>query len=252
MKPSVFIVGTPIGNLEDISRRAIDILKSVDIIFAEDTRHTRKLLTRHEIRGRLVSCHRFNEAARTKQAMESIADGATVALVTNAGMPGISDPGARLAAACRERGIAVAVVPGPSSVTAAVALSGFDGSRFLFEGFLPRGAGARQKRLAELRLMPYPVVLFESPYRCLRLLSEIESSHGDREIFIARELTKINEECLFGTAAQLRALIESRSGGTPERAVKGELALVLAPVSKSEIRNERERLPENLEKEARE
>lgn len=240
MKPSVFIVGTPIGNMADITQRAIDTLKSVDTIFAEDTRHTRKLLTRHGIGARMVSCHKFNEAARTQQVVESAAGGARLALVTNAGMPGISDPGARLAAACREHGIAVSVIPGPSSVTAAVALSGFDGSRFLFEGFLPRGGGARRKRLSELRLLPYPVVIFESPYRCLQLLSEIEISHGCRQVFMARELTKMNEECLCGTASQLRAILGSRSPCAPEQAVKGELVLVLAPAAKSEIRGNRD------------
>ncbi len=250
MNPSVFIVGTPIGNMEDITPRAIDTLKSVDMIFAEDTRHTRKLLTRHGIGARMVSCHKFNEAARTQQAIESVEGGATIALVTSAGMPGISDPGARLAAACREHGVAIAVVPGPSSVTAAVALSGFDGSRFLFEGFLPRGGGARGKRLSELRLLPYPVVIFESPYRCLKLLSEIELSHGDRLVFMARELTKMNEECLCGTAAQLRETLENRPSHAPERAVKGELVFVLAPAHKSEIRSNRDTLPNEQEKES--
>lgn len=237
MESSIFIVGTPIGNMEDITLRAIDTLRSVDIILAEDTRRTRKLLNRHGIHARMLSCHRFNEAARIRQVIDYIKTGLRVALVTNAGMPGISDPGNRLAAACRDHGINISVVPGPSSVTAAVALSGFGGGRFLFEGFLPRGMSARQKRLTELRAMSYPVVLFVSPYRCFRLLTELENIFGDRMIFAAREMTKLNEECIFGSSAEVReALARGDGPHASDKTVKGEITLVLAPASKDEIK----------------
>lgn len=222
--------------MEDISRRAINTLRSVDFILAEDTRHTRKLLSRHGIHGNLTSCHQFNEAARTQQVLDKVKSGSSIALVTNAGMPGISDPGSRLVAACREQGISVSVIPGPSSVTSAVALSGFGGARFLFEGFLPRKTAARERRLTQLRALPYPVVLFESPYRCLRLLAEMKESFAQRTILMARELTKINEECLWGTASEIYELLAQRGSQDSGRAVKGELVLVIAPASRAELR----------------
>ena len=236
MKPGVIIVGTPIGNLEDISIRALDTLRAVNFIFAEDTRHTRKLLNRHRISGNLISCHQFNEASRVQLVLNKIKSGASVALVTNAGMPCVSDPGARIVAACRKHGISISVIPGPSSVTAAIALCGFDGGRFLFEGFLPRKAGARKRRLADLRVLPYPVILFESPYRCLRLLTELEAVFGQREFFVARELTKMNEECLWGTAPAIHDTFLSSKPLNSSNAVKGELVIVIAPASKAELR----------------
>lgn len=218
--------------------RAIDTLRSVDIILAEDTRHTRKLLSRYDVRGRMLSCHRFNEASRIRHVVDKIGEGATVALVTNAGMPGISDPGARLATACRECGIPVSVVPGPSAVTAAIALAGFGGGRFLFEGFLPRGAAARQKRLVELHALPYAVVLFEAPRRFYRLLDELETAMGSRPVFIGRELTKLNEECFSGTASEIRETLARRNPQNDRRAIKGELVVVLAPASRAELKAE--------------
>jgi len=236
MKPGVFIVGTPIGNLEDISKRAIDTLQSVDFILAEDTRHTRKLLNRYQIKGNLISCHQFNEAARVQLVLNKVESGASVALVTNAGMPAVSDPGARVVNACYKKGIFVSVIPGPSSVTTAIALCGFSSDRFLFGGFLSRKTGARKRHLAELRFLPYPVVLFESPRRCLQLLDELNEFFGQREIFIARELTKINEECLYGTACSLHDELSGREKHGSLRALRGEFVIVIAPASKSELR----------------
>ena len=174
MKPGLYIVGTPIGNLDDITARALETLRNVDFILAEDTRHTRILLDRFSIKTYLISCHRFSECSRIPLALDKIRAGQAAALVTNAGMPGIADPGARIVRACRQNGIYLTVIPGPSSVTAAVALSGFGGGGFVCEGFLPRKKGARRRRLAELESMSLPIVILESPYRCLQFLEEIE------------------------------------------------------------------------------
>ena len=222
MTPGLYIVGTPIGNLADITLRALETLKAADLIAAEDTRHTRILLDRYEIRAPLASCHKFNEAARTEFILEKIRGGAAVALVTDSGMPAVSDPGSRVVAACRKAGFPVAVVPGPSAVSAAVALCGFGGGGYVFDGFLPPKSGARRKRLERLAGQDVPVVLFESPYRLLRLMGEIEEVMGARGLFVGRELTKHFEEHLAGTPAEIRAAFGTRS-------VKGELVVVIAP-----------------------
>jgi 16S rRNA (cytidine1402-2'-O)-methyltransferase len=220
MDPGLYIVGTPIGNLEDVTARALQALRDVDAILAEDTRHTRKLLDRYEIHKPMVSYHKFNEAARVDQVLERIRDGAAFALVTDSGMPAVSDPGARIVEACHKAGIKVSVFPGPSAVTTAVALSGFAGAGFAFGGFLPHKPGPRKKRLAALLQGAMPVVLFESPYRILKLLGEIEEVAGACRIFVGRELTKHFEECLWGTAAEIRARFEGR-------AIKGEFVVVI-------------------------
>lgn len=222
MNPGLYIVGTPIGNLGDITLRAIETLKSANLIVAEDTRHTRHLLDRYEIGTPTISCHKFNEASRVDLVLGKIRDGQAVAMVTDAGMPAVSDPGSRVVAACHDAGVAVTVIPGPSSVTAAVALSGFGGAGFFFEGFLSHKSAARERRLAELADCEAPVVLFESPYRLLKLLGEIEKILGARPVFVAREMTKHFEEHLRGPAAEIAA----KFGG---RTVKGELVVVIAP-----------------------
>ena len=229
MKPGIYVVGTPIGNLGDISVRALDVLRAVQFILAEDTRHTQILLQRYQIRKPLISCHRFNEAARQRLVLEKVAAGAAVALVTNAGMPGVADPGARIVTAARRAGVYLTVIPGASAATAAVALSGFGGAGFLFEGFLPRKAGARQRRLQALRWASVPVVFFEAPQRGLALLAEMNTIFPERDLFAGRELTKLHEECLWGTVAEMWQEFAQRAG-----AVRGELVLVLAPASKAE------------------
>ncbi len=221
MNPGLYIVGTPIGNLGDTTFRAIETLKSAALVIAEDTRETRKLLERYEIRTPMMSCHKFNEASRVEVVLEKIRAGQAVALVTDSGMPGVSDPGARVVAACREAGVSVTAVPGPSAVTTAAALCGFGGDRFLFEGFLSHKSAARERRLAELAALDMPVILFESPFRLLKLLDEIERTLGPRRVFVGRELTKHFEECRTGTAAEIRAAYANRT-------VKGELVVVLA------------------------
>lgn len=234
MKPGLYIVGTPIGNLEDTTDRALETLRNVDFILAEDTRHTRILLNRFQIRGHLLSCHRFNECARIAFVLEQIKAGKAVALVTNAGMPGVADPGSFIVRTCRQNGIYLTVIPGPSSVTAAVALSGFGGGGFVCEGFLPRKKGARRRRLAELKAADRPIVVLESPYRCRQFLEEIKEIFQDREIFMGRELTKLNEECRWGTAEEISRRLSEKAGGSPDWKVKGELTFVIAPPSKQE------------------
>ncbi|MBI2437719.1 MAG: 16S rRNA (cytidine(1402)-2'-O)-methyltransferase [Lentisphaerae bacterium] len=229
MQPGLYLVGTPIGNLEDISARALSTLRGVGLILAEDTRHTRILLERYQIRAALISCHQHNEASRAALVLERIRAGEAVALVTNAGMPGVSDPGARIVRACRQAGIAVTVIPGASSVTAAVALCGFIAGGFHCEGFLPRKEGARKKKMQQLLAEPLPVVLMESPYRCLKVLSEWNEFAPERELFLARELTKLHEECLWGTVHDVYRQLAERANAPGERAVRGEIVMVLAP-----------------------
>lgn len=222
MKPGLYVVGTPIGNLEDISTRALATLREVDAILTEDTRHTRILLDRFSIQKTVLSCHKFNEASRAGGVVERIRNGEAVGLVTDSGMPGVSDPGSRMITACRKAGVCVTVIPGPSAVTTAVALSGFGGHGFVFAGFAPRKSGALKRLLEEVKSLPVPVVLFESPYRLLKLMEVAEGVFGEREVFIGRELTKKFEEALWGTALQIRSAFANR-------VVRGEIVVVVAP-----------------------
>ncbi|MEI7879630.1 MAG: 16S rRNA (cytidine(1402)-2'-O)-methyltransferase [bacterium] len=215
-------MGTPIGNLNDISARAIETLKQVNGILAEDTRHTRILLDRFEIKTPAFSCHKFNEAARIDGILTRLRAGESLALVSDAGMPGVSDPGSRMVAACRKAGIPVICVPGPSSVTAAISLCGFPGAGFVFAGFTPRKSGALRKFLQEFATCPVPVAVFESPFRLMKLLDEIEATlGGGRELFVGRELTKKFEETVWGGAAELKRAFQGRT-------IKGEIVLVIA------------------------
>ena len=222
--PGLYLVGTPIGNLEDITLRALRVLQSATHILAEDTRHTRRLLDRHGIVTPMISCHKFNERAREEEILRHIRTDETLTLVTDAGMPGISDPGARAAAAVRAAGLFVTVIPGPCALSAAVALCGQTESRgFLFEGFLDHKTAARRRRLQELAAFPAPIVFYESTHRILKLLDEVEAELGpERRLFIARELTKKFEETVTGTPAELRAHYQTRS-------LKGEFVVILLP-----------------------
>ncbi|MCU0858542.1 MAG: 16S rRNA (cytidine(1402)-2'-O)-methyltransferase [Pontiellaceae bacterium] len=221
MDAGLYIVGTPIGHLGDMTSRGIETLQGASLIIAEDTRTTRNLLTHFGIKTCCISCHKFNEARRCGEIIERIKNGEAVAMVTDSGMPCISDPGARIVAACRTAGVMITSAPGPTAATTALALSGFGGHGFLFAGFLARKSGARRRTLEQCAALPVPVILYESPYRLLTLLEEIETVMGpDRSVFVARELTKKFEELLSGTPEQIR-----RQFG--ERTVKGECVVII-------------------------
>jgi len=223
MEAGLYIVGTPIGNLGDISLRAIETLKEADLIVAEDTRHTRRLTDRYEIKTHLQSCHKFNETQRAEQLIERIQQGQAVAMVTDSGMPGISDPGSRVVGLCRAANIPITSIPGPAAVTTAVALSGYGEQGFIFAGFLPHKSGGRRRDIEKWKDADLPVVLYESPYRLLKLMGEIEAYIGpDRTVFVGRELTKKFEECTEGTPAEILNAYENRTG-------KGECVVILRP-----------------------
>lgn len=223
MDAGLYIVGTPIGNLGDVTARALETLHEASLIIAEDTRQTRKLLTHFQIGTHCISCHKFNEAQRCDEIISRIQSGESIAMVTDSGMPCISDPGARIVEACRSAGLMITSAPGPTAVTTALALSGFGGHGFVFAGFLPRKSGARRKILEQCANLPVPVIFYESPYRLLKLLNETEAVFGaDRQLFVARELTKKFEELLRGTAGEIRSVFG-------ERSVKGECVLIAGP-----------------------
>jgi len=221
MDAGLYIVGTPIGNLGDMTARGIETLKAASLIIAEDTRTTRNLLNRFEIKTHCISCHKFNEVQRCDEIIARIRNGEAVAMVTDSGMPCISDPGARVVEACRAAGVLITSAPGPTAVTTALALSGFGGHGFLFAGFLARKSGARRRTLEQCAALPVPAIFYESPYRLLKLLEEIEAVMGtERRVFVARELTKKFEELLSGTPAQIRQQFG-------ERTVKGECVVII-------------------------
>lgn len=223
MEAGLYIVGTPIGNLGDMTHRGIKTLNEASLILAEDTRQTRKLLTHFEIKTHCISCHKFNEAQRCEEILNRIRNGEIIAMVTDSGMPCISDPGARIVTACRNAKLMITSAPGPTAVTTALALSGFGGHGFLFTGFPPRKSGARRKLIEQCADVPVAVILYESPYRLLKLLEEVEQTLGsERTVFVARELTKKFEELLSGTAETVRKQFDKRT-------VKGECVLIIAP-----------------------
>ena len=216
----LFLVGTPIGNLGDLTERARETLADADLVAAEDTRRTGKLLVHLGIEARMVSLFEGNERERTERLLEDLRGGARVALVSDAGMPSVSDPGFRLVRACAAEGIDVTVVPGPSAVTAALAVSGLPTDRWVFEGFLPRRTGERRARLRELAAEPRTVVLFESPRRLVATLREVLEELGDREVAVARELTKLHEGVLRGRVSEV---LDALGDTEP----KGEVVVVL-------------------------
>ena len=220
MSGRLFLVGTPIGNLGDMTERAKETLAGVDVVAAEDTRRSGRLLSRFGIKRPLVSLFEGNEARRTAELLTALREGRDVALVTDAGMPLISDPGHRLVRACVDEGIDVRVVPGPSAVTAALAVSGLPSDRFVFEGFLPRKAGDRRECLRSLGDEQRTIVVFESPVRLERLLRDVLEELGDRRVAVARELTKLHEEVVRGRVSEVLA----RLGGSEP---KGEVVVVI-------------------------
>jgi 16S rRNA (cytidine1402-2'-O)-methyltransferase len=213
------VCATPIGNLEDITLRVLAALRDADVVLCEDTRHTRGLLERHGIDARLVSYHEHNEAARTAELLPRLEHGERVALVSDAGMPAVSDPGARLVRAALDAGIEVTVLPGPSAVETALVASGLVGERYEFVGFLPRGAKALGTLWESLADRRWPVVAFESPQRLPATLRTLAASDAARPVAVCRELTKRFEEIARGTAAELA----ERFSEPP----KGEITLVV-------------------------
>jgi 16S rRNA (cytidine1402-2'-O)-methyltransferase len=223
---TLWLVGTPIGNLGDLSPRARETLASVDVIAAEDTRRTGRLLKGIGVHRPLVSLFEGNERERTLSLLARLHTGASVAVVTDGGMPAISDPGFPLVRACAEDGIDVRVVPGPSAALAALVVSGLPTDRFSFEGFLPRRKGDRARRLDALREDPRTLVVFESPLRIPALLREVLDVLGDRRVAVARELTKLHEEVRRGLASE----VLERLG---DAVLKGEVVVVIEGASGS-------------------
>lgn len=214
MSGRLYVIGTPIGNLGDLSERAREALASVDLVAAEDTRRTGKLLAHVGVDARMVSLFEGNEPHRIDEILDRLRQGDTVALVSDAGMPAVSDPGFRLLRAAVDAGVEVNVVPGPSAVTAALVVSGLPTDRWVFEGFLPRRAGDRRARLRALAHDPRTVVFFESPRRVIRLLRDLLVELGDRRAVLARELTKLHEEVLRGRVSEvLAAVLDSEPRG---------------------------------------
>src|ERR1700693_4783767 len=216
----LYVVATPIGNLGDITLRALGVLKDVDLVAAEDTRHSGILLKRYQIDKPLMSCHQHNEAMRTAQLVERLAASEKMALITDAGTPGISDPGARLIRECIKRGLDFTVIPGPSSILTALVGSGFSADKFFFGGFLPIKSGQRQRELSAAGAREETSIFFESPYRLTKTLKASMEILQDRQLCVARELTKKFEEFQRGTAAELLAHYEARPP-------KGEIVLLI-------------------------
>jgi len=218
---TLYLVGTPIGNLGDLAPRAVETLAAVDLIAAEDTRRTGRLLAHLElVDRRLISFFEGNERERTEEVLRRLRDGSTVALVTDGGMPTVSDPGFRLVRACAAEGIDVRVVPGPSAAIAGLAISGLPTDRFVFEGFLPRKAGERRARLEALASDPRTIVVFESPKRVRTMVAEALDALGDRPAVVARELTKLHEEVIRGQLSELPAMLDAAT-------LKGEVVVVI-------------------------
>jgi len=220
------ICATPIGNLEDVTLRVLHELREADLVLCEDTRHTRRLLDRHGIQARLGSYHEHNEAARTAEVLPLLRAGERIALVSDAGLPGISDPGARLVGSALDAGVPVTVLPGPSAVETALVVSGFAADRYQFLGFLPRGERALRGTWEELSRWPWPAVAFESPRRLPTTLRSLATADPDRRLAVCRELTKRHEQIARGGASELAAEFSEPP--------KGEITLVLAPGAQGE------------------
>jgi len=223
----LYLVATPIGNLEDITLRALRVLKEADLIACEDTRQTQKLLQHYAIHKELVSYHAHNELTRAPELVIQLEEGAQVALVSDAGTPVVSDPGHRLVAQCLRHHIPVVPIPGPSAFVAALAASGMPTEEFLFVGFLPSRAGARRKKLDALKAEPRALVLYEAPHRLAETLSDAADILGSRQAVVAREVTKIHEEFLRGSLAELR-------DAARKRAPRGEITLLIGPAVEGE------------------
>ncbi len=231
--PGLYIVSTPIGNLGDMTQRAVDVLRAVDLIACEDTRHSGLLLQHYHIRNRLTSYHEYNKVSRTPELIAQLQQGRRIALITDAGTPGISDPGFYLIRAAVREGLPVIPVPGASALLAGLVVSGLPSDRFAFEGFLPKRDGRRRKRLAALKDEERTTVYCEAARRVKRLLEEMLELWGDRDVVVCRELTKRFEEVLRGKLTEVLAQIGDRE-------LKGETVVVVAGAGEKEDEREDE------------
>lgn len=226
MAGTLYLVSTPIGNLEDITHRAIRLLSEVDVIACEDTRHTQKLLNHYGISTRTISYHEHNERERAAELLDQLQRGSDVAVVSDAGTPAISDPGFRLARLAIENGITVVPVPGPSALITALVASGLPSDEFFFGGFLPARSGARRERLSEFRSIPATLIFYEGPHRIAATLKDAREILGEREAVVARELTKMHEEIARGRLSELATRFSSAEHA------RGEMVLI---IDRSEI-----------------
>jgi 16S rRNA (cytidine1402-2'-O)-methyltransferase len=218
---TLYLVATPIGNLEDVTRRALRVLGEADVVACEDTRRTRSLLEHFGIRARTVSYHEHNERERAAELAQLIEEGQTVALVSDAGTPGINDPGYRVVRACVERNLSIVPVPGPTAFVAALTASGLPTDEFYFGGFLPARSHARREKLASVKQLRATLVFYETPHRLAHALADALALLGEREAAVARELTKMHEEIVRGRLSELAARF------APEGAARGEMVLVI-------------------------
>src|SRR6185437_318292 len=229
LAPGLYLVATPIGNLEDITLRALRVLKQADLIACDDTRQTQKLLNHFAIEKPSISYHEHNEASRAAELVEKLEQGARIAVVSDAGMPAISDPGFRLVSLAIERGIQVVPVPGPAAFAAALVASGLPVESFSFRGFLPPKSGARRKALERVKESLQTQIFYEAPHRIREALEDVVAALGpERRVVVARELTKIHEEFLRGTAEEVLAAASDRGE------LKGEIVLLIGPNSEGE------------------
>ncbi len=219
-KGKIYLVGTPIGNLKDITLRAIETLKLVDIILAEDTRQTLKLLNHLEISKPMISYHRHNEVDKIDEVKRLLDEGKQIALVSDAGMPRISDPGEALVETLIDEGYSVEVIPGVTALTTAVAYTNFDSATFVFEGFMPMRPTRRREKLEKLKYETRTIVFYEAPHKILATLKDLYKFLGDRKICIARELTKLHEECRYSTLSEQIEIIDKEG-------IKGEIVLIV-------------------------
>lgn len=227
----LYVCGTPIGNLEDITFRAINTLKEVDLIAAEDTRHTQKLLNHYDIKAKLTSYHEHNAKEKSKELLAKLKQGLNIALVSDAGMPGISDPGYRLISLLRAEGMDIVPIPGPTALASAVVISGLPTDRFAFEGFLPRKSSERKDYLEGLKGEERTMVFYEAPHRLVKTLEDVLAILGDRRVAVCRELTKKFEEVVSG---ELSKVLETFKSNRP----RGEIVFVLEGGQAVEVEEE--------------
>ncbi|GAA0179702.1 16S rRNA (cytidine(1402)-2'-O)-methyltransferase [Clostridium sediminicola] len=239
MQGKLYVVPTPIGNLKDITLRALETLKSVDFIAAEDTRHSIKLLNHFEIKKQLISYHKFNEYNKLEEIITKIGDGKKIALVSDAGTPGISDPGSILISRCIEEGIEFEVLPGATAITTALVSSGLDTTKFVFRGFLPRDKKERNSLLEEIKEYSETIIFYESPHRIIKTLNILKEKLGDRELSICRELTKLHEQII---RMRISDAIEYYQNISP----RGEYVLVVRGKSEEEFLAEKRSKWENI------